>query len=75
MSLDMEQPEKAKMFFEFLIGYYPKSANAYDSMADYYERTNDYKNALKFVTKANEINPSDYYKQRMEEFKEKINKG
>lgn len=75
MNLDMEQPEKAKMFFEFLIAYYPKSANAYDSMADYYERNNDYKNALKFVTKAYEINANDYYNQRIEEFKEKINKG
>jgi len=75
MNLDMEQPEKAKMFFEFLLEYFPKSANAYDSMADYYERNNDYKNALKFVTKAYEINANDYYKQRIEELKEKINKG
>jgi predicted alpha/beta superfamily hydrolase len=75
MNLDMDQPEKAKMFFEFLIAYYPKSANAYDSMADYYERTDDYKNALKFVTKAYEIDANDYYKQRIEELKEKINKG
>jgi predicted alpha/beta superfamily hydrolase len=72
MNLDMDQPEKAKMFFEFLIAYYPKSANAYDSMADYYERTDDYKNALKFVTKAYEIDANDYYKQRIEELKEKI---
>ncbi|SNR56615.1 alpha/beta hydrolase-fold protein [Lutibacter flavus] len=75
MNLDMQQPEKAKMFFELLIKYYPKSANAYDSMADYYERTNDYKNALKFVNKAYEINPNDYYKQRIEELKGKTNKG
>jgi predicted alpha/beta superfamily hydrolase len=71
MNMDMQQPEKAKMYFELAFEYYPKSANAYDSMADYYERNNDYKNALKFVTKANEINPNDYYKQRMEELKEK----
>ena len=75
MNLDMEQPEKAKMFFEFLIEYYPQSANAYDSMADYYERTADYKNALKFVTKAYEINANDYYKQRIKGLKEKIIKG
>jgi predicted alpha/beta superfamily hydrolase len=75
MSLDREQPEKAKMFFDYLLQYYPKSANAYDSMADYYERSQDYKNALKFVTKAYELNPDDYYKQRIEELKEKSTKG
>lgn len=75
MSLDREQPEKAKMFFDYLLQYYPNSANTYDSMADYYERNNDYKNALKFVTKAYELNPDDYYKQRIEELKEKSTKG
>ena len=73
MNMDMKQLEKAKMYFELAIEYYPKSANAYDSMADYYERNNDYKNALKFVTKAYEINPSDYYKQRIGELKVKNN--
>ena len=71
MSLDMEQPEKAKMFFDFDIEYYPNSPNAYDSMADYYERTDDYKNALKFVTKAYEISGDNYYKERMEALKKK----
>ena len=28
MSLDMEQSEKAKMYFELAIEYYPESANA-----------------------------------------------
>ncbi|WGF91690.1 alpha/beta hydrolase-fold protein [Aequorivita marisscotiae] len=71
MSLDMEQPEKAKMFFDFDIEFYPNSPNAYDSMADYYERTDDYKNALKFVTKAYEISGDNYYKERMEALKKK----
>ena len=71
MSLDMEQLEKSKMFFEFAIQYYPNSANSYDSMADYYERTNDYENALKYVTKAFEISNEDYYKKRINILKEK----
>jgi predicted alpha/beta superfamily hydrolase len=71
MSLDMDQKEKAKMFFEFAIKFYPNSANSYDSMADYYERTNDYANAIKFVNKALEISGSDYHKQRIKEFKTK----
>lgn len=65
MSLDMEQVEKSKMFFEFAIKFYPKSANSYDSMADFYERTGNKNKALEFVTKAFEISNSDYHKQRI----------
>lgn len=74
MSLDMEQTEKAKMYFEFAIQFYPNSANSYDSMADYYERKNDFENALKFVTKAFELNNEAYYAERIKTLKEK-NKG
>ncbi len=72
MKMDMEQMEKAKMYFELAIEYYPKSDNAYDSMADYYERNGDNDNALKFVTKAYEISNDDYYKERIEALKKKI---
>lgn len=71
MNMDMEQPEKAKMYFEKAIQYYPKSANAFDSMADYYESQNDIKNALQFVTKAYELSGSDIHKKRMEDLKNK----
>lgn len=69
MNMDMEQMEKAKMYFDFTIKYYPESANAYDSMADYYERNGDNQSAIKFVTKAFEISKDDYYKKRIEELK------
>jgi tetratricopeptide (TPR) repeat protein len=75
MNMDMDQPEKAKMYFDLAIKYYPKSANTYDSMSEYYERSGDYDSALKFATKAYEISNNDYYKQRMETLKEKIMKG
>ncbi len=71
MSLDMEQPEKSKMFFEFDIEFYPNSPNAYDSMADYYERNGDNATAIKFVTKAYELNGDSYYKDRIEALKKK----
>jgi len=71
MSLDMEQSEKSKMFFEFAIEFYPNSPNTYDSMSEYYERISDYDNALKFATKAYEVNHNDYYKQRIETLKKK----
>jgi len=66
MNLDMEQPDKAKMFFELAAEYYPTSANAFDSLADYYESQNDYANALKAVTKAYALSGSDYHRERME---------
>jgi predicted alpha/beta superfamily hydrolase len=69
MNMDMEQMAKAKMYFDFSIKYYSESANAYDSMADYYERIGDNQNAIKFVTKAFEISKDDYYRKRIEELK------
>jgi len=75
MSLDMEQLEKSKMFFEFAIKYFPNSANVYDSMADYYERINDYKNALTFALKAYEISGEENHKQMIKELKDKNKRG
>jgi predicted alpha/beta superfamily hydrolase len=75
MNMDMQQTEKAKMYFELAIKYYPKSANVYASMADYFEKNKDYKNALHFVTKAFKISGEENYKQRIKGLKEKINRG
>ena len=69
MNMDMKQPEKAKMYFELAIDYYPESANAYDSMADYYEAQGDLANAIKYVTKAFELSGNDFYKKRIEKLK------
>lgn len=69
MNMDMNQPEKSKMYFKLAIKYFPKSPNSYDSMADYYESQNDTLNALKFVKKAYELSGSDYHKKRMEGLK------
>jgi predicted alpha/beta superfamily hydrolase len=71
MNMDMQQPKKAKMYFELAIEYYPKSANAYDSMADYYEAQNDIVNAISFVQKAAELNDTEYYKNRIQKLKTK----
>ena len=69
MNMDMEQPDKAKMYFELAIEYYPQSANAFDSISEYYEKSNDFDNALKFINMANDINPNDYYKERIQTLK------
>ena len=71
MNMDMQQTEKAKMYFELAIEYYPKSANACDSMADYYEAQHDIVNAIKYANKAFELSGNDSYKNRIEELKEK----
>ena len=73
MNMDMQQPEKAKMYFELATEYYPESANAFDSMADYYEEQGDFANAIKYVTKAFELSSNDYYKKRIEGLKVKKN--
>lgn len=72
MSMDRGQMEKAKMFFEQGIHYFPNSANMYDSMADYYEAIDDTRSALEFVQKAYAISESDYHRNRMEELAKKI---
>lgn len=72
MALQFGQVEKAKTFFDMNIKYYPKSANSYDSMADYYESQDDLKQALFYVNKAYEISGDPYHKTRFDELKEKL---
>ncbi|MFB6343907.1 alpha/beta hydrolase-fold protein [Saccharicrinis sp. FJH62] len=71
MNMDMQQPEKAKMYFELATEYYPESANAYDSMADYYEAQGDFDNAIKYAAKAFNLSGNDFYKKRIERLKMK----
>ena len=71
MNMQMGQPEKAFMFFEMNIAQNPKSANAYDSMAEYYESQSDKENALKMLNKAFELSGADYYKNRIKEVEAK----
>lgn len=71
MNMQMGHPEKALLFFKMNIKYYPNSAGAYGSMADYYQSQNDFKNALEYATKAYEISGTEYYKNMMEELKTK----
>ncbi|MAO10291.1 MAG: esterase [Flavobacteriaceae bacterium] len=71
MNMQMGQPEKAFMFFEMNIKYNPTSANAYDSMAEYFESQNDKENALKYLNKAYELSGDDYYKERIEALNKK----
>jgi len=40
-------------------------------LADYYQSQNDIPNALKYLSKAFELSGKDYYKERIEELKNK----
>ena len=71
MFMQFEQPQKSYTFFKMGIDYYSESANAFDSMADYYESQMDYDNALRCVSKAFEISGKVHYKKRMEDLKKK----
>jgi predicted alpha/beta superfamily hydrolase len=71
MSLESGQPDKSKAFFEMGIQYFPESANAYDSMADYYISQNDIENALLNLRKAYGLSGSVLYLNKIE----KIDKG
>lgn len=72
MNMDMQQPEKAKMYFELAVQYYPNSPNVYDSLADYYQSEKNYKEALKNVEKAYQLNPTAYFKEKIEQLKNKL---
>jgi len=69
MHLQMGQPEKALMFFKLNVEYFPKSPNAYNSMADFYEAQNDIPNAIRFTKKAAELSDNEYYEKRILELK------
>jgi hypothetical protein len=73
MNMEMQQTENAKMYFELAIEYYPQSANAYDSMADYYEAQGDKVRAIEYVKKAFAISGSEFHKSRIEELNEEDN--
>ncbi|NOR27184.1 MAG: esterase [Lutibacter sp.] len=65
MNMQMGAPKKAKLFFEMGVKYYPKSANSYDSLAEYYESQNDIPNAIKYVSKAYDLSGNKSYKERL----------
>jgi len=62
-------PEKSLGFLKMAIKHYPKNANGYDSLSDYYESQNDIQNAILYGEKALEISGSTYHKNKLEKLK------
>jgi predicted alpha/beta superfamily hydrolase len=75
MYLDMKQAKKSLAFFNLATKYYPKSANAFDSLSEFYERQKNYSKALENATKAYNISKSEFHLKRMKEFKSKKQKS
>ena len=71
MNMDMQQFEKSKMFFELAIKYYPESSNVYDSMADFYERSEQYEQALNFRIKSYNLSKDENQLKRIEDLRNK----
>lgn len=72
MQKDMGDLEKSEMYFRAALKYYPNSANAHDSMADYYEATGELKKALSSVQRAQDLAPSEYFETRIKKLKQQI---
>lgn len=66
MNMDWGENEKSLAFFKLAIEYFPKSASAYESLADYYLAQDDTKNTVKNLKKAFEISGEKIYKDRIE---------
>ncbi len=69
MNLQMEQPEKAFLFFDMAVKYYPESADVYDAMADYYIAQKNNEKAIEYVEKAYKISDSKYHKEKLDALK------
>ncbi len=73
MFLGKNDYERALPFFELNIKNYPKSANAYDSMGDYYNSVSDRTNAIKYFSKSLELGGVNGTKEKVEELKKENN--
>lgn len=69
--LDKKDYERALPFFELNIKNFPKSANAYDSIGDYYNSVTDKMNAIKYFKKSMEHGGVDGTHQKLEELQKK----
>ena len=67
MFLQMEQMEKAGMFFEWNVDSYPKSPNAHDSLAEYYQLIGRKDDAIQQLKLAFELSGDSYYQEKMAE--------
>lgn len=70
MFLGKGDHDRAFPFFELNIQNYPTSANAYDSMGDYYNSISDTTNAIKYFSKSLELGEVEGTAEKLKELKE-----
>jgi predicted alpha/beta superfamily hydrolase len=70
MLMEMNKMEMAGEFFKMNVENYPKSANAYDSMGDYYIATGDKNQAISSYQKAIALNDYEPSKEKLKELVE-----
>jgi uncharacterized protein len=58
--------EKAKMFFQLNIDYFPESFNVYDGMGDYYKERNDLPQAITWWKKAMSVRYRPEIREKLE---------
>ena len=71
MYSEMGQPKKSLTFFNFAVKYYPKSANAYYSLAEHHAKHSNYAEAIMNMTKAYEISKAPNHLKKLNEYKSK----
>jgi predicted alpha/beta superfamily hydrolase len=64
--LKVHKPQKAYQFFAINIANYPKSANAYDSMGDYYADQKNKAKAIEMFTKAYQLGKKPDTKKKLD---------
>lgn len=64
-------PKKSLGFLKMGIKHYPKNANGYNAMSDYYESQNDIQNAILYCEKAFDISGAAYHKNKLAKLKKK----
>ncbi|PUZ25670.1 esterase [Chitinophaga parva] len=64
--LQMGMPERAKMFFQLNIDYYPESFNVYDGMGDYYMAVQDKAHAKAYWKKALSLKFTDEINKKLQ---------
>jgi len=69
MYLGRNDFKRALPFFELNIKNYPESANAYDSIGDYYISISDTTNAIKYLSKSLELGGVNGTEQKLKELK------
>jgi mannan endo-1,4-beta-mannosidase len=72
MNMDWGNTQKSLEFFQLAAEYFPESADAYNSLADFYMAQGDPENALANITRAFSLSGEESHKLRMDKLKGQI---